>query len=612
MKRHIKRLALCAYVLCVVGCQAKPPKAEPAPKPPALPDEAEVKAQGEKRLTTYEDEAAKLDERTAVLAQDAASRYVTDYNKTAYEAAVKLLAQKKYKQARKHFDEVIWLAIAKGAKEGTTPRLPEKETARPVLPAGAQYEDYRISAGDELTVTVWGLPELSSDVRVRPDGKLSYPGVGEVKAAGMTIAQLSGLLSKELGKHLDRQQKPEKREEYRICPGDVLHIMVEGAPELSAEIQVAPDGRISFPYIGEISAAGITFGRLAERMSESLRTYVKNPKTIINAKSLAGKLPEAPVAPIGVPHVTVQAKALVGNRVTVLGAVTTPGQYQVDESTRVLDVLAQAGGIVKQYRTEGIFESANLRDAYLMRGEERVPVDFYRLLVDGAPAHNIPVLPADLIFIPTTREKREETVTVLGALRRPGRIRLTPGMRVLDGIAEAGGLFIGSIDQVQLQSAALNKAFLSRDSVIMPVDFVELVFKGNLSHNILLQSNDFIFVPTSEENLVFVLGEVNFPRAVAFTTHMTFSRALAAASGMTLNGSRGAVYLVRGDLKDKPHVERVDAFAVLEGRRRDIDLQPYDIIYVSPTALTETSHIITQILPGLTGSLDVKTLRHGP
>ena len=59
-------------------------------------------------------------------------------------------------------------------------------------------EDYKIGPEDVLGIFVWGNEKLSMDLLVRPDGKISYPLIGDIKVSGLTPSQLSNLLKKKL------------------------------------------------------------------------------------------------------------------------------------------------------------------------------------------------------------------------------------------------------------------------------------------------------------------------------------------------------------------------------------------------------------------------------
>lgn len=60
--------------------------------------------------------------------------------------------------------------------------------------------EYRIGGGDTMEISVWGNPELSTSATVRPDGMISIPALGDVKAEGMTPMELTEVIKKDLGK----------------------------------------------------------------------------------------------------------------------------------------------------------------------------------------------------------------------------------------------------------------------------------------------------------------------------------------------------------------------------------------------------------------------------
>ena len=67
----------------------------------------------------------------------------------------------------------------------------------------ARAEEYRLAAGDILTIGVWGYEDLAAkEVMIRPDGKIAFPLVGEVQAAGNSAAELTSLLTAGLGEYV--------------------------------------------------------------------------------------------------------------------------------------------------------------------------------------------------------------------------------------------------------------------------------------------------------------------------------------------------------------------------------------------------------------------------
>jgi polysaccharide export outer membrane protein len=119
--------------------------------------------------------------------------------------------------------------------------------------------------------------------------------------------------------------------EYRIAPQDVLEVTVFRVPDLSKTVPVSGSGRISMPLIGEVQAAGLTVAEL---------------ETDIAAKLAADYLQS--------PDVSVFVKDAVSQRVTVEGAVNSPGVYPTDGATTLLRVVALAGGLDRIADTRGV------------------------------------------------------------------------------------------------------------------------------------------------------------------------------------------------------------------------------------------------------------------
>jgi polysaccharide export outer membrane protein len=110
---------------------------------------------------------------------------------------------------------------------------------------------------------------------------------------------------------------------YIIQPNDVLEIFVWKEENISRKVLVRPDGRISFPLVQDMQAAGMTPGELKEKIETSLREYIE------------------------VPNVTVIVDAIQSYRVFVHGKVGRPGAIVVEKPISVLQALALAGGFAE-------------------------------------------------------------------------------------------------------------------------------------------------------------------------------------------------------------------------------------------------------------------------
>jgi polysaccharide biosynthesis/export protein len=117
-------------------------------------------------------------------------------------------------------------------------------------------------------------------------------------------------------------------EEYRLGPGDKLRVEVYREAQLSQSLQVRPDGRITMPLIGELTATGRTAVELRDAIATSLKEYVTNPV------------------------VTVIVQEAIAAQVYVIGEVAHPGTQVMQGSLTVLQALAQAGGL-KEFADRG-------------------------------------------------------------------------------------------------------------------------------------------------------------------------------------------------------------------------------------------------------------------
>lgn len=194
-------------------------------------------------------------------------------------------------------------------------------------------------------------------------------------------------------------------------------------------------------------------------------------------------------------------------------------------------------------------------------------------------------------------ELQSAFVTVMGQAEIPGNYQIRANMRILDVLAEAKGFRTGLVKGTTKELADLSGSFIVRDNKLLPVDFLELVRKGNQLHNIPVKDNDYIFISSLANQEVYILGEVTYPLSYLYKENFTLIQLIAFAGGFTQN-AQGKAYLIRGTLSH-PRVFIIDTDAILNGNARDIVLKQNDIVYVPRTLLADWNNIISQILPSI-------------
>jgi polysaccharide export outer membrane protein len=179
----------------------------------------------------------------------------------------------------------------------------------------------------------------------------------------------------------------------------------------------------------------------------------------------------------------------------------------------------------------------------------------------------------------TLREALSQRVWVLGRLNAPGIYPIKQPMRVLDAVSQAGGLFTSRFTGTTEELADLKHSFMVRGGKTLPVDFEKLIREGDMTQNIYLEPNDYLYLPSSLTNEVYVLGAVTEPRPIGFMSDMNLMAALGRGLGLTPGADLTHVSIIRGSLTN-PQIATVNALLIMNGKATNVRLEPGDIVYV--------------------------------
>ena len=330
------------------------------------------------------------------------------------------------------------------------------------LRAQAPQDAYLLGPGDTVDVVIFGEPDLSRIVTIKPDGTISLPLIGEVRAAGKTTTQLASELASLYRTYLRAPSVSVVVREFRV---DRIYILGQvGRP---GEYQIRPGMGILELLASaggpttraDLTKAVIIRGRTEALQLNLLEAFAKN------------KSPDVKLLPGDVLFIPETDR-----RIVVLGQVNRPGAYDLLEGQRVADLLAAAGGLTAR---------AALSRAFLVRGPEQVPVDLQKILAGDVEA-NLPLRPGDMMVVPEVQNR----IAVLGAVNRPGTFDLQEGMKLIDAIALAGG----RTNQGNLAQTVIVRLEAGKTKTI--VANVEVALSGqDVSQNMVMQHGDVVYVP---------------------------------------------------------------------------------------------------------------------
>lgn len=163
------------------------------------------------------------------------------------------------------------------------------------------------------------------------------------------------------------QTSPTQTQVYVLGVSDVVSIAVWKNPELSTTVPVRPDGKVSVPLVGEVDVAGKTPAAFQEELTQKFARFVTAP------------------------GVSVVVTEIHSRRVYVMGEVGQSGAYDIFQPTRLMQILALAGGLT---------EYAKKDEVVILRGQTRLVASIKAISSGRRLADNLLLQPGDTVVVP--------------------------------------------------------------------------------------------------------------------------------------------------------------------------------------------------------------------
>lgn len=332
-----------------------------------------------------------------------------------------------------------------------------------------QDEDYRIALQDEIDIEFFYTSNLNKRCKVRNDGKITVPLIGDIECYGITSVELKKQLTE---KYSGILKDPEidisiVKSNWAV---EELKRAITTAPRGQSRLEpVRPDGYISLPLIGDILVGGLTVPQASQSIREKYQSIG--------------------VMDVDVTVVLLEAKSSVAY---VIGEILKPGPINVQERNDVWRAIADAGGF-----TENADKNHVLVAKTKGAREERFVFDFdlWRSKLDSS--ENTMIRRGDIIFVP---KKKDNFIYLLGSIEKPGRFRLEADtvMTVSQALALGGKIDAGANrNQVLVLRRTKNN-----EPIILSVDAKALFDPENYNdekdyppRDHVLQAGDIVYVP---------------------------------------------------------------------------------------------------------------------
>jgi polysaccharide biosynthesis/export protein len=170
----------------------------------------------------------------------------------------------------------------------------------------------------------------------------------------------------------DSRVAPTVDAHYRIGADDVLTVNVWHEPEVSRNVPVRPDGKISLPLVGDVQAAGLTPTELKMALEARFTKFLTNP------------------------DVSVIVAEIRSQRINVLGQVTRPGTYALIPPMNVIDAVATAGGLREFAKPNKMYVLRTLPSGRV----ERIKVQYKNVLKGKRGSEDVTLQTRDTVVVP--------------------------------------------------------------------------------------------------------------------------------------------------------------------------------------------------------------------
>ena len=429
--------------------------------------------------------------------------------------------------------------------------------------------NYRLGAGDEVIIDVWGSNEATIRQTISPDGFINIPNLGMVTLNGMTIKEAEQYLRKKLAQ-IYPVDGEDAASDFKLTLGNIRTIQV------SVTGEVVVPGTYSISSLSNIYNALYCAGGVNNLGSLRKVQLVRNgkQKAVVDLYDfiLNGVLPDGLTLEDG----DVINVPLYLSLVNIEGSVKRPMYYEMKDGETVQDLLDYAGGFAGDaYRSNINVVRQNGVEYQVYTVDSNLFSAF--ILKDG-----------DALTVGALIDRYENKLEVKGAVYRPGIYQLGDGIRtVSELIAKADGL---------KGDAFTNRALLHREREDLTFEVISVDVKAVLSGqapDIQLQRNDILYIPSiydlNDIGTITIEGEVATPGTFVYEANMTVEDIIMQAGGLLESASTVRIDVSRR-IKNPASKEQPDSIANVFTRSfkdgyvvsEDLDfvLLPYDYVYV--------------------------------
>ena len=422
--------------------------------------------------------------------------------------------------------------------------------------------NYRLGAGDNVVVDVWGASQESFEGTISPDGYIVIEGVGPIKLGGLSVSQATSTVRSRLGQY------------YQGCS-------INLAVGETRSIQVQVIGEVRMPGTYTLSGLSSAFNALYAAGGISDIGTLRNIKVYRAGRQIA--------------TIDVYDYLLNGNvkgdvrlqdndvisvdpyecLVNVRGRVKRPMFYEMKRTESVAQLIKDAGGFTGDAYTKNVRLTRKAGNEYSMHTVDEFRMSSFTLM-DG-----------DSIFVDSVIARFSNMVEVRGAVKHAGQFELGGDVQTVRGLL--------TVAEGLREDAFVSRAVMHREKDDLSLEMrsvdVEGILNGTVA-DIPLRKGDVLFIPSTVdmkgEQTLTISGEVLYPGEYHYAENTGVEDLILMAGGLTPAASMAKVDVYRrvqnANAKEASEkVSEVFSVALSDGLRSgdtDFTLEPFDIVVV--------------------------------
>ena len=428
----------------------------------------------------------------------------------------------------------------------------------------ATPQNYRLGAGDEVNIDIWGASQESISETISPDGYVTVEDIGLIQIGGLTVSQAKAKLRSVLGARF-------KDSHIELTLGQ------------TRTITISVIGEVKVPGTYTLSAFSTVYNALYLAGGPNDIGTLRNIKVYRNGRLLSSvdvydfllnghltgdvRLQDNDVVTVG-PY-----EALVN----ITGKIKRPMFYEMKKTESAATLLRYAGGFTGDAYTKAIRVNRKAGQMYSVFNVSEFDLNDFKLMDE------------DSVSVDSTLNRYQNMVEVKGAVFRPGRYQVGGHISTVKALIDAAD---GLTENAIGQHAVMHRMKKDRSLEVKSIDVLGIL-EGSIP-DVELHNEDVLFIGSREEEkddqTITIHGEVNYPGIYKFASNETIEDLVLQAGGLTNAASLAKVDVSRrimepnateaGDTLAFTYSFSLNPDFTIPQGEEPFTLQPYDEVYI--------------------------------